>query len=76
MSGGIGQYSIHSNQMVSKIVEYLYKDATLFLPRKYDIAIKAKEILQVQDYAEKQIQHILGRNAKDYIEVITARETE
>jgi len=38
IQGGIGNFRIHSNILVSKIVSFLYKDATIYLPRKYDLA--------------------------------------
>jgi intein/homing endonuclease len=61
MSGGIGQFSIHSNKMVSKISDYLYNNSTIFLPRKHFIAIKAGQIIKVQEDAKNKIQNILGK---------------
>jgi hypothetical protein len=60
-SGGIGQFSIHSNKYVSKITDYLYNDATVFLPRKYEKAIKSSQILSIQENAKKEISLILER---------------
>jgi intein/homing endonuclease len=61
MSVGIGQFSVHSNKMVSRIVNYLYRDATIFLPRKHMMAIKAGKIVKIQEEAKEKIQDILGR---------------
>lgn len=36
MENGIGNFRIHSNNMVSKITSFLYKDAFIFLPRKLE----------------------------------------
>lgn len=40
---GIGVLEYGGNGIVSKITDYLYKDATIYLQRKYDIAMKAKQ---------------------------------
>jgi hypothetical protein len=42
ISSGHGCLEYGGNGVVSKIVDYLYKDATIYLPRKRDIAMKAK----------------------------------
>lgn len=42
ISSGHGVLEYGGNGILSKITDYLYKDATIYLPRKYDIAIKAK----------------------------------
>lgn len=39
---GIGILEYGGNGVVGKITDYLYKDATIYLPRKRDIAIKSK----------------------------------
>jgi len=38
---GIGVLEYGGNGILSKITDYLYKDATIYLPRKRDIAMKA-----------------------------------
>jgi len=43
ISSGHGVLEYGGNGIVSKIVDYLYQDATIYLPRKYDIAMKLKE---------------------------------
>jgi hypothetical protein len=40
---GVLEYG--GNGIVSKITNYLYRDATIYLPRKYEIAMKAKEFM-------------------------------
>jgi len=45
IQNGIGNIKIHSNILVSKLVDFLYKDATIYLSRKYEIAKLAKEKL-------------------------------
>lgn len=40
---GIGVLEYGGNGIVKKITDYLYQDATIYLPRKYEIAMKAKE---------------------------------
>ena len=41
---GTGMLEYGGNGVLSKITDFLYKDATIFLQRKYDIAIKSKRI--------------------------------
>src|ERR1035437_2867433 len=43
ISSGCGVLEYGGNGIVSKITDYLYKDATIYLPRKRDIAMKAKQ---------------------------------
>jgi hypothetical protein len=71
LSNGIGQFSIHSNKGIDKIFNFLYRDFTLFLPRKYNIAKKAKEILSIKEEANFKIKQILEH--KDPVEIITDR---
>lgn len=40
---GIGVLEYGGNSVLSKITDYLYKDATIYLPRKRDIAMMAKQ---------------------------------
>ena len=42
INNNIGCLEYGGNIIISKIVNYLYKDATIYLPRKYEIAVKAK----------------------------------
>lgn len=42
ISSGHGVLEYGGNGIVGKIVDYLYKDATIYLPRKRDIAMKSK----------------------------------
>ena len=42
---GIGVLEYGGNGIISKIADYLYKDATIYLPRKRDIAIKANHLM-------------------------------
>ena len=42
---GIGVLEYGGNGILSKITDYLYKDATIYLPRKRDIAMKAKKVI-------------------------------
>jgi hypothetical protein len=44
ISSGHGCLEYGGNGVVGKIVDYLYKDATIYLPRKRDIAMKANLI--------------------------------
>ena len=37
-------YHIEEIKVVSKIFDYLYKDATIYMQRKYDIAIMSKTL--------------------------------
>jgi hypothetical protein len=41
----IGKIEYGGNKTTSKIASFLYKDATIFLPRKYEIAKKSLEII-------------------------------
>ena len=43
-SSGTGILEYGGNIVVSKISEYLYKDATIYLPRKYEIAMRCTEV--------------------------------
>jgi hypothetical protein len=43
ISSGHGVLEYGGNGVISKITDYLYKDATIYLPRKRDIAMKAKQ---------------------------------
>ncbi len=43
---GIGVLEYGGNGVISKISDYLYKDATIYLQRKYDIAMKANNIFK------------------------------
>lgn len=43
---GIGDFKINSNLVVSRIVDFIYKDATIFLERKYEIAKTVKDLLK------------------------------
>lgn len=45
ISSGHGCLEYGGNGIVSKITNYLYKDATIYLPRKRDIAMKAKSFI-------------------------------
>lgn len=58
---GIGKLSINSNIMVVKIFNYIYKDATIFMKRKHDIAQKANELIEAQQTKNNKIQEILSR---------------
>jgi hypothetical protein len=50
ISSGHGALEYGGNGIVSKITDYLYKDATIYLERKYEIASMAKILSQqVQD---------------------------
>lgn len=40
-------------KIVPQIVDFLYKDATIFLNRKYESAKKAKQILEIKENAKK-----------------------
>lgn len=42
ISSGHGVLEYGGNGVISKIFDYLYKNATIYLPRKRDIALKAK----------------------------------
>ena len=42
ISSGHGCLEYGGNGVVKKITDYLYKDATIYLPRKYEIAMQAK----------------------------------
>lgn len=44
ISSGHGILEYGGNNIISNIFDYLYKDATIYLQRKYDIAIKSKKI--------------------------------
>ena len=49
------------NIIISKIFDYLYKDATIYLQRKYDIAKLAKEYsTNKQQYYEKDIKESIS----------------
>jgi intein/homing endonuclease len=37
VQNGIGNFRIQSNTMVAEVAKFLYKNATIFLPRKYEI---------------------------------------
>lgn len=41
-SGNTGDFEISAKKDVNKIVDWLYKDATIYLSRKYEIALMAK----------------------------------
>ena len=43
ISSGHGVLEYGGNGVISKITDYLYKDATIYLPRKRDIAMMAKQ---------------------------------
>ena len=43
-NSGIGTLEYGGNGVISKITDYLYQDATIYLPRKRDIAMKAKQL--------------------------------
>lgn len=44
ISSGHGCLEYGGNGIASKIIDYLYKDATIYLQRKYDIAIQANTL--------------------------------
>ena len=47
--------------MVSKIFDYLYKDATVYLERKYLKAIRSKQILAIQENMRNEMNIILEK---------------
>lgn len=44
-NSGIGILEYGGNIIINNIFEYLYKDATVYLPRKYEIAMQAKHFI-------------------------------
>jgi hypothetical protein len=45
ISSGHGCLEYGGNGIVTKIANYLYKDATIYLPRKYDVVMAAKNFI-------------------------------
>jgi len=72
-SNGIGKFTLHSNTIIQKVTNYLYKDAYIFLPRKRDIARKAEQILLVKQRAHDEIEQILGRTCSTNIHTNNTR---
>lgn len=42
----VGEFAIASQQEVDKMLDYLYKDAIIYLDRKYKKYLRAKEIFR------------------------------
>ena len=49
LSSGIYSLEYGGNRILEKIVDYLYRDATIYMQRKYDIGIKAKDLGDTRD---------------------------
>lgn len=46
ISSGCGLLGYGGNKNISKIADFIYKDATIFLNRKKDVALKANQLLE------------------------------
>lgn len=60
IEGGIGNFRFTSNEMIARLTDYLYRDATIFLQRKYDRALVAGKIIKIQENSKKEILKILN----------------
>jgi len=49
LSSGIFTLEYGGNRLIEKIFSYMYKDATVYMQRKYDIGIEAKDLGDARD---------------------------
>jgi DNA invertase Pin-like site-specific DNA recombinase len=52
LSSGINTLDYGGNRILQNIVEFIYKDATIYMDRKYQIGIKAKSLGDPRDFEE------------------------
>ena len=52
LNSGIYSLEYGGNRVLEKIVDYLYKDSTIYMDRKYKIGIKAKDLGDPRDFAK------------------------
>jgi len=52
LSNGIHSLSYGGNRILEKIFSYMYKDATVYMQRKYDIGVQAKDLGDPRNFDE------------------------